>query len=256
MWRFKRERDFSAELESHLEMHTADNVRAGMTADEARRQALIALGGVEPTKERYREQGRWQPLESFARDMLFGFRSLIRDRGFTIVAALVLGVGLALTNTFFILIHSIVFRGVPIDEPHRVLMIRARDQADRILGMSYPDYLDIRASAQSFTELGAFTWAPMTLGDDAHAVERFVGSYVSSNVFSLIGERPVAGRDFQPRDDQPGAAPVVILGRSIWESRYGGRADVIGSTLRVNGVPATVVGIMPDRSKFPDNSVV
>ena len=88
------------------------------------------------------------------------------------------------------------------------------------------------------------------------AAERFVGEYVSSNVFSLIGERPIAGRDFQPQDDAPGAPPVVILGRSIWESRYGGSAALIGSTLRVNGVPATVVGIMPDRSKFPSNAVV
>jgi putative ABC transport system permease protein len=256
MWRRNRERDLAAELESHLELHIADNVRAGMTPEEARRQALIALGGVQQTKERYREQRKWRVFEELARDVMFAVRMLMRDRGFTIAAAAVLGIGLAVTNTFFIMAHSIVVRGLPIDEPERVIMLRARDAADRNLGMSYPDYLDIRASAQSFTGLGAFTWAPMALGDDAHAAERFVGAYVSSDVFSLIGERPIAGRDFQPQDDVPGAAPVVILGRSIWESRYSGSAALIGSTLRVNGVQATVIGIMPDRSKFPSNAVV
>jgi putative ABC transport system permease protein len=254
--RRRNEDEFSDELQSHLEMHIADNVRAGMTPDEARRHALIALGGMEQAKERCREQRRWQPLESFGRDMLVGFRSLVRDRGFTITAALVLGIGLALTNTFFILAHSIVFRGVPIDDPDRVLMLRARDTADRNLGMSYPDYLDIRGSAQSFSQIGAFTWAPMTLGDASHSAERFTGEYVSANMFSLIGERPIAGRDFQPEDDRPGAPPVVILGRSIWESRYGGSTALIDSTLRVNGVEATVIGIVPDRSKTPSNAVV
>ena len=127
--------------------------------------------------------------------------------------------------------HSIVVRGLPIDEPDRVLILRARDAADRNLGMSYPDYLRHRASAQSFSELGAFTWAPMTLGDAAHAAERFTGAYVSSNVFSLIGERPIAGRDFQPQDDRTRCGPGRHPWPSIWESRYGGSVDLIGSTV-------------------------
>src|SRR5688572_13128302 len=258
MWKrhTKRERELSAELQSHLELHIADNIRAGMTPEEARRQALVALGGVEQTKERYRERRKWRAFDELARDVMFALRMLMRDRGFTMSAAMVLGIGLAVTNTFFIMAHAIVIRGLPIDQPDRVIMLRARDAAERNLGMSYPDYLDIRASAQSFTGLGAFTWAPMALGDDAHAAERFAGEYVSSNVFSLIGERPIAGRDFQPQDDLPGAPLVVILGRSVWESRYDGSAALIGSTLRVNGVQATVIGIMPDRSKFPSNAVV
>jgi predicted permease len=248
--------DFDDELQSHLDMHIADNVRAGMTPEEARRQALIALGGLQQTKERYRDQRRWRVFEELLRDATVAVRMVMRDRGFTLTAAVVLGLGLAVTNTFFIMAYSIVLRGLPIDEPERVLMVRARDAADRNLGMSYPDFLDMKVAARSFAGLGAFTWAPMTLGDAAHAAERFRGSYVSSDVFSLIGERPIAGRDFQPQDDEPGQPQVVILGRSIWESRYGGRAEVIGSTLRVNGVPATVVGVMPDQSKFPDNTVI
>ena len=147
MWRRKREAEFSKELDSHLEMHIADNIRAGMTPDEARRQALIALGGVQQTKERYREQRKWRVFEELARDVTFAVRMLMRDRGFTIAAAAVLGIGLAVTNTFFIMAHSILVRGLPIDEPDRVIMLRARDAADRNLGMSYPDYLDIRSSA-------------------------------------------------------------------------------------------------------------
>ncbi len=250
------DRDISAELESHLDLHIADNMRAGMSPEKARRQALVALGGLEPTKERYRDLARWRLVEELARDVVVAFRMLTRDRGFALTATLVLGIGLAVTNTFFILMNAVVLRGLPIDEPDRVVMIRARDTADRNLGMSYDDYLDMRMGATSVSGLGAFTWASMTVGDDAHASERFRGSYVSSNVFRLIGERPIAGRDFQPQDDEPGAPVVAILGRSVWESRYGANPAVVGSTLRVNGVPATIVGIMPDRSKFFDNTEV
>src|SRR6187402_1246914 len=123
-------------------MHIADNVRAGMTPEEARRQALIALGGLQQTKERYRDQRRWRVFEELLRDATVAFRMVTRDRGFTLTAAAVLGLGLAVTNTFFIMAYSIVLRGLPIDEPERVLMVRARDAADRNLGMSYPDYLD------------------------------------------------------------------------------------------------------------------
>ena len=115
-------------------MHIADNIRAGMPPAEARRQALIALGGVQQTKERYREQRKWRVFEELARDATFAVRMLMRDRGFTIAAAAVLGVGLAVTNTFFIMAHSILVRGLPIDEPGRVIILRARDAADRNLG--------------------------------------------------------------------------------------------------------------------------
>jgi putative ABC transport system permease protein len=258
MWtrRRTRERELSAELESHLEMHIADNIRAGMTPEEARRQALIALGGVEQTKERYRERRRLRALDELVRDIVFALRLLARDRGFTITAAVVLGVGLAVTNTFFILTNAIVIRGLPIDDPDRVLIMRVRDAADRNLGMSYQDFRDVRAGAKSFASVGAFTSAPMTLGDASHAAERFAGAYVSAEVFGLFGETPIAGRSFQPQDDEPGAPAVVILGRSVWESRYAGHAEVVGSTVRVNGAPATIVGVIPDRSRFPTNTEV
>jgi len=251
-----RERELSAELQSHLEMHVADNIRAGMTPEEARRRALVALGGMEPTKERYRDERRWRPLEELARDLMFAVRGLTRDRGFAITAVLVLGVGLAVVNTFGILMNAILLRGVPIDEPSRAFMMRARDTADRNVGMSYEDYRDLRTPAMSAIAIGAFRWSPMTVGDATHAVEQFIGAYVSANVFGLIGERPLAGRDFLPQDDEPGAPPVVILGRSVWESRYGGNPGLIGSTLRVNGVVTTVVGVMPDRSKFPSDAAI
>ncbi len=253
---FRRQNDFDAELQSHLDLHIADNVRAGMTPDEARRQALVALGGVEQAKEVYREQRRWRLLDEFARDLLFAVRLLRRDRGFTINAALVLGIGLAVTNSFFILTNAIVLRGLRIDDPDRVLILRARDSAERNVGMSYLDFRDIRDATKAFTDTAAFAQGSMILGDAAHAAERFNGAYVSSDVFGLIGERPVAGRGFQPQDEEAGAAPVVILGTSIWQSRYSGTPATIGSTVRVNGVPATVVGIIRDRSKFPTNAEV
>jgi putative ABC transport system permease protein len=250
------EHELDAELHAHLELHIADNVRAGMPPDEARRRALIALGGIEPTKERYRERRQIKLLEELTRDFKFAGRMLRRDRGFAATVVLVLGVGIAVTNTFLVLTYSICLRGLPIEAPERVLFTRARDAAGRTVGMSFEDFKDLRNRSTSFSDIAAFIGGSIALGDDVRGTERFRGAYVSVGTFRLLGEIPVAGRDFEPQDDEPGAPSVVILGTSIWTSRYARDPSVVGSAVRVNGVPSTVIGIMPDRSKFPVDTEV
>ena len=250
------ERDLDAELHAHLELHIADNVRAGMPPDEARRRALIALGGIEPTKERYRQRRQIRLLEELTQDFRFAGRILRRDRGFAATVVMVLGVGIAVTNTFLVLTYAICLRGLPIEAPERVLFIRASDAAGRIVGMSFEDFKNLRERSTSFSNIAAFVGGSIALGDDVRGTERFRGAYVSAATFRLLGEIPVAGRDFEPQDDEPGAPSVVILGTSIWTSRYSRDESVVGSVVRVNGVPSTVIGIMPDRSKFPVNTEV
>jgi putative ABC transport system permease protein len=245
------ERDLDAELQAHLELHIADNVRAGMPPDEARRRALITLGGIGPTKERYRERRQIRLLAEVLQDFRFAARLLARDRGFAAIVVLVLGVGIAVTNTFLVLTYAICVRGLPIDAPERVLFLRTRDAAGRSVGMSFEDFTDLRQRSTSFSNMAAFIFGSIALGDDVRGTERFRGNYVSADTFRLLGEVPVAGRDFEPQDDRPGAPSVVILGTSIWTSRYSRDPSIVGSVVRVNGVPSTIIGIMPDRSKFP-----
>src|SRR5436853_5454808 len=142
-------RDFAAELQSHLELHIADNLRAGMNPDEARRRALIALGGVEQTKEQYRERRGIPFLEGVFRDLRFGTRMLRRNPGFTAVAALVLALGIGANNMFFTLVYALCIRGLFINEPQRVLYVETRDASGRNRGMSYLDFQDLRTSART-----------------------------------------------------------------------------------------------------------
>ena len=112
-----REREFSAELQSHLDLHIADNIRAGMTPDEARRQALIALGGMEQTRERYRDAITFRWLDALLKDIQFGFRTMRRSAGFTMLAIVTLAVGIAATNTAFTIMNTIMIRPLPFDGP-------------------------------------------------------------------------------------------------------------------------------------------
>lgn len=121
---------------------------------------------------------------------------------------------------------------------------------------SYADVQDLQPSGKSLVGIAAYTGGPAAIGDDRHAPERVHGVHISAAAFGLIGERPILGRDFQSDDDRPGAPGVVILSSTVWRSRYDADPGLIGRTIRINSVPATVIGIMPDRFKFPDNAEV
>src|SRR5688572_6226419 len=142
MWKrhTKRERDLSAELQSHLEMHIADNIRAGMTPEEARRQALVALGGVEQTKERYRAAFTFRWIDALVKDIQFGLRTLRRTSGFTTLAIVTLAVGIAATNTAFTIMNAVMIRSLPFDEAERLVAIGAVTPGDGDTSMSYADF--------------------------------------------------------------------------------------------------------------------
>jgi len=146
-----------------------------------------------------------------------------------------------------------MIRGLPIDNPERIMSIHARDGAGRWrgLGVSYLDFRDSQVATKTFSGLAAFSPSTITLGDDGRAAERASASYVSANAFQLLGNKPTIGRDFVPDDDQPGAPAGVILGSRIWTARYNADPTIVGRSIRVDGVPATVIGVMPNGFRFP-----
>jgi predicted permease len=188
-------------------------------------------------------------------DVRFACRLLVKDRWFTLVIVVALALGIGVTSTMFTIVHAMV-RGLPIDDRERIVSINARDAAGRQLGASYLDFEDWRAAAKTFSGLAAFSLATATLGDDGRAGERAAAGYVSANTFQLLGVTPILGRGFLPQDDRPGAPAVVVLGHSIWTARYNADPTVIGRTVRVNGVPAIAIGVMPDGFRFPFTSDV
>jgi len=121
------------------------------------------------------------------------------------------------------------------------------------MGVSYPDFKEWKAQTKTFQDLGAFTMETENLSDQGNVPERYSGGRITANTFSLLGQKPLLGRDFLPDEDKPGTATVVILGHGIWKTRYGKDPGIIGRAIRINDIPATVIGVMPEGMKFPLN---
>ena len=187
-------------------------------------------------------------------DLRFAIRLLIKDRWFTAVAVMALALGIGVNATVFTFVNAVLIRGLPFNDPDRILVVGSRDARSRDRGVSYPDFEDWRAATRTFSSLAAYSGQTMNVSDEGRAPERFQGPYLSANAFKLTGQQPLLGRDFLPEDDRPGAAAVVILGNGVWKNRYGSDPSVLGRTIKVNEVPATVIGVMPEGFKFPESA--
>jgi len=191
---------------------------------------------------------------SLLQDLRFALRLLVKDKWFTAVAVIALALGIGVNATVFTFVNAVLIRGLPFNDPDRILAVGSRDARNRDRGTSYLDFQDYREATRTFAGLAAFSGATMNVSDEGRPPERFQGPYISGNAFKLIGQTPVLGRDFLPEDDRPGAAATVILGNGIWKNRYGSDPSVIGRTIKVNDVPSTVIGVMPEGFKFPVNA--
>src|SRR5467141_3759539 len=247
---FRRRRledDLDAELRSHLEMAVERNLRKGMTAADARREALLSLGGVEQTKERYRDQRGFPMIETTLQDLRFGLRMLRRSPSFSILAILCLTLGIGANAAVFSWVEGILFRPYPaVAHQERLFALTgmARGEADPT-DLSWPDFLDLQRSCtlvDSFI-VTKITGTTLSIGDRA---EVSTGSIVSANYFDAVGVHPVLGRAFEPGEDLGrNAHPVTIISYQLWQGRFKGDPQIVGKTQRLNGVLHTIVGVAP-----------
>ncbi len=195
-------------------------------------------------------------MNGLARDARFGIRRLARTPGQTLAAVIALALGIGLSTAVFSMTYGIVVRGLPFEKPEQLLHLESGDrfrkpsQDQASLGVYLQDFLEWRRRQASFEGLAAFYLGTANLSGDSHP-ERVDGAYVSANAFDLLRVRPVLGRNFLAGEDSPHAERVVVLGWGIWQARYGGDPEVVGRKVRVNGMPATVVGVMPKGFGFP-----
>lgn len=187
-------------------------------------------------------------------DVRFAVRLLWKERGFTAVAALALALGLGVNTTVFTLVNAVLIRGLPFDQPDRIVALGSRNAQGRPLGVSRADVEDFRKVSRSFSGLALFIGAPMNVSEESLAPEQFSGTYGSANMFQLIGQRPLLGRDFHDDDDRPESAAVVVIGHRVWQSRYGGDPNILGRLVKVNSLPCVVIGVMPPDLRFPYNN--
>jgi len=242
------EDDLDAELRSHLEIAIERNLRRGMGPEQARREALLDLGGVEQTKEIYREQRGLPMIETALQDLRFGFRMLRRSPGFSSLAILCLTLGIGANAAVFSWIEGILFRPYPAvihQEQLLALTGTARGEAGAT-ALSWPDLLDLQRSCTLFDSfiVNKIMGTTLSIGDRA---ERTVGSIVSANYFDAIGVHPILGRGFEPGEDTGrNAHPVTVISYQLWQGRFKGDPQVIGKTQRLNGVLHTIVGVTPE----------
>jgi predicted permease len=240
---------FDAELESHLQLHIDDNLRAGMPPDEARRHAILKLGGVDRTRQLYREQASVPVLEHLAQDLQFALRHLVKAPGFALTAVLTMALGFGAALAIYAFADAALVEPLPYRDPSRLVEVTERSRQVAHANMSYLDYVDWKRQQTVFTGFDFHNGRRLSLTTPSGLVP-VRGARVSPGFFATLGVAPSAGRDFRDGDDNPNGARVTILSDTAWHTYFAGRGDVVGQSVTLDGVPTSIVGVLPASFHF------
>ncbi len=245
------------EIDEHIALQTADNVRAGLPPVEARRQAALKFGAVEAMKERYREQRSFASVGRALQDARHALRHLRLAPTFTVATILTLALGIGATTSIFTLVHAVLLAPLPVPHPEELYRLGRESRCCYMAGysqdkefslVSYDLYTYLRDHTAGFADLAAFPSAQLQFGvrrvSGSEVAQGYRGEFVSGNYFAMFGIRPAAGRLFTAADDEPGAPPVAVMSDRIWQ-RYGADPSLIGAIFTFNDKPFTIVGITP-----------
>ena len=238
------------EIRFHLEQETTQNIAAGMSPVEARRQALIAFGGVERTRESLRRMGWSHHLETAFHDLRYAVRMLRKSPGVTLVIVGILALGIGANAAIFSSVKAVLFAHWPVPHQEQLMLVREATAASQGFLVSVPNLQDYRRQQTTFTQLSLWLGQSINLtGRDRP--EKLIGAYVSDNFFEMVGVSASMGRTFLPADDRPGAAPVAVISHDAWQARFGADPTMLGGKLRLNNELFTVVGILPRGFSLP-----
>ena len=256
----RSEADLSAELQSHLQLHIDDNLRAGMTPEEARRRALLALGGVDQTKEHYRDRRGIRVLESFLRDLRYGLRTLRKSPGFAIAGILILGLGIGVNSAIFTVVNAVVLKPLPFAGAERLMRIWHTPPPTLFAGsptfpLSPANFIDWEAQSHAFERMAIVRTGRQVLTGSG-APDAVVTVRASADFLPILGLSPQLGRGFTRDDDRSGGPRTAILTNGFFRSRFGGDPSTIGKTIVLNGLPYTVIGVVPDAPVFVNRAQV
>lgn len=249
------ETELADELEFHLSRQVAKYVQSGMSEAEARRRARLEFGGMDQVKEECRSARGVEFIEGFLLDMRYGFRLLRKSPGFSLVALLTLGLAAGATTAIFSVVYGTLLRPLPFHDAGRLVVLNETTPAVGSVSVSYLNFLDWRAQARAFSGMAAIHSVEFSMAG-AGEPENVSGLAVSANLLSLLGVRPLLGRDFYPAEDSAGAAPVVLLSFALWQSHFGGNPDALGRSIALNGDSFTVVGVLPPDFRWLDKADV
>ncbi len=249
------EQELADELQHHIDRQTEQNLRLGMNPEEARLAARSAFGGVEQAKDRSRDARGLKWLDDLVQDLRYGARTLMKNPGFALVATLTLALGIGANTAIFSVINGVLLRPLAFHEPDRLFMLWTDNPAWQLgfheLPPANADLPEWRASANSFEEIAAFQSNTAGLSDNSSESERVGGVDVTANLLPTLGVQPLLGRNISTEEEQPGQDRVAIISYALWQRRFGGDLEILGKTIKIDGVPRRIIGIMPEGFHFP-----
>ncbi len=234
--------DFTAELESHIAMHVDDGIREGLSPDDARRQALIRLGGIEQTRQQYHERNSLPWIENLIRDFRYGLRGLAKNPGFTAVAVLTLALGIGVTSTIFAVADAALLRSWPAKQPGRLVRIVASTPQGPDYLFSYPESRDFASQGKSLDGVLAYSRHGQILHTPSES-RQLLDEVVSPNYFLLLGTDPKLGLKFQEAATKH--ERIVVISNSVWQRFFGADPQIVGKQISLTGSSYTVIGIAP-----------
>jgi predicted permease len=238
------EEDLSDEVASYVELATQRKLREGLGARDARRAALLELGGAEQVKEHVREARAGFGFDTFLQDVRYAARSLIKQPGFTITAVIALAIGSGANTAIFSVVRGVLLKSLPFPEADRLVVVGEVSAGGELTTLPYQNYLDWRSEQHVFTDMSARLPVGGILTGEGEP-ERVFGRSVTASFFSTLGIPPQLGRAFHESEDKPGGERVIVISDRLWRRYFGGDPSVVGKTIHYNGGSWTLIGVMP-----------
>ncbi|HEY6400094.1 MAG TPA: ABC transporter permease, partial [Blastocatellia bacterium] len=250
MRRNQFDRELEEEMRFHIEMKAEEKLDAGVSPKEAWYAARRQFGNQTLLLEVSRDMWSFRSLETLAQDLRYGVRMLLKRKGFTIVVALTLALGIGANTAIFSVVNAVLLRPLPYPDPDRLVHVYRMQPPVERSPVSVPVYLDFAAQQQVFEGFAAHNSQTFNLTDVDEA-ERIIGRRVTANFFAVFGVSPERGRFFLPTDDEADSPLVAVISDGLWRRRFGGDDGIIGQTIKLNGEAYTVVGVAPPQFQFP-----
>ena len=238
------DRELDEELRYHLERQIEEDIAHGMSPAAAHCQATRSLSGVTQRKEDCRDMRGWNLIDNLRQDLRFALRQLRKNSGFTAAAVLILALGLCASISIFAFVDAALLKPLPYRQPQRLAGVYENIPLCPLCNLSYFDYLDWKKMSQSFASMDIYQSAGYGLRTN-DGVDPVPGASVSAGFFRTLGVAPVLGRDFPENADQPGAPRVALLSHAAWQTRYGGRSDIVGENVVLDDAPVRIIGVLP-----------
>ncbi len=255
---FRRDRldhDLADEMSAHLDLAIEENLRNGLSPQQARRQALIDFGGTQQAKENHRDSRSLPMIETLAQDLRYTFRTLRKDRSFTLIAILILALGIGANIVVFSVVNTLLLRPLPFKNSDQLVWFTGNHGAGGLSGVTYNvgSYEEFQRHAQSFQEVTCYQafWGSTEYNMTGHGDPQHIQAVmVANNFFHTLGINPMLGRTFTPAEHQKGAAPVALLTYPFWQSQFGGDPLILGRTVNFDNQAVTIIGVLPQSFDF------